>query len=210
MHTDYFLGTDVLGADPTYRDAGTVFAVQTALLARGYKLEKGADGKWGPETAKAIKNVQLQTGLPQTGEITDKLLEVLGLRAPVAPAPAPGGAAPAPAKPSTPAPSPAIEQAKDVLKSAQDSGAVQAGVAALNAAVAQTGAPTELKAALDSISRSLSGTPSAAEVEAARQRALLAAQQLQQQSESSSTTYILLGLGGIAALGLGYLIIGRR
>jgi hypothetical protein len=71
-----------------YTDAMTVTGVQAMLKQRGYDLGKtgrgkdGVDGVYGPATAKAIKNVQLQTGQEQTGIIDDTLLKTLGLPLP--------------------------------------------------------------------------------------------------------------------------------
>ena len=87
---------DILGE---YRDASTVLSVQSALAARGYKNQSdgkplSVDGLYGPNTAAAIRNVQLQTGDPQTGLIDDALLLKLGLNLPSQkPAPSPGQAA---------------------------------------------------------------------------------------------------------------------
>ncbi len=69
-----------------YRDASTVTAVQKELRNRGYKNKKGqpldVDGVYGPDTAAAVKNVQLQTGGAQSGAIDDSLLLTLGLPLP--------------------------------------------------------------------------------------------------------------------------------
>jgi peptidoglycan hydrolase-like protein with peptidoglycan-binding domain len=57
--------------------------VQSELRSRGYKNKKGqpldVDGVYGPDTAAAIRNVQLQTGGAQSGLIDDSLLLTLGL-----------------------------------------------------------------------------------------------------------------------------------
>jgi len=82
-----------------YRDAATVRAVQTKLteLARAdmevnpgpSQLAPGTiDGKYGPNTARAVKALQFYYGREQTGLIDDWVLQALGLTAPAG-----GGAA---------------------------------------------------------------------------------------------------------------------
>jgi len=82
-----------------YRDAATVRAVQAKLteLARAdmeinpgpSQLAPGAiDGKYGPNTARAVKALQSYYGVAQTGLIDDWVLQALGIAAPAG-----GGAA---------------------------------------------------------------------------------------------------------------------
>ncbi len=83
MRNSYLIGCDVLGADTApaaglvYTDKATVTAVQKALLTRGYTLKKGADGVFGPETSSAIKALQANVGIPQTGVIDSGVLAAL-------------------------------------------------------------------------------------------------------------------------------------
>jgi peptidoglycan hydrolase-like protein with peptidoglycan-binding domain len=97
----YVLGSDVLGEDIipsaglTYTDAATVHAVQTYLKAKGYDLGPGGvDGLWGKDTAKAVKKLQLDRNIPQTGVIDSGVLIATGVSVPTgaparAPAPTP-------------------------------------------------------------------------------------------------------------------------
>ncbi|HVO22492.1 MAG TPA: peptidoglycan-binding domain-containing protein [Candidatus Margulisiibacteriota bacterium] len=87
MARHYVHGIDILGADvipaagQTYNDHATVLAVQTALKNKGYD-PKGLDGVFGPNTSKAIKAMQSDAGIPQTGVIDSGVLMALGVSAP--------------------------------------------------------------------------------------------------------------------------------
>ncbi len=69
-----------------YVDEATVRAVQRKLLAAGVQLPRyGADGKYGKETAAAIKFWRRAYALdPENGLIDDDLLHRLGLNPPLA------------------------------------------------------------------------------------------------------------------------------
>lgn len=84
-------GLDLIGATvtiptvgATYTDAKTVAAVQAALVGRGYDLgatgpnKDGVDGVYGSKTKAAIKKLQGNAGLDQTGVITTQVLQALG------------------------------------------------------------------------------------------------------------------------------------
>lgn len=87
----YLIGADVLGAvtipkaGQVYTDKVTVTAVQQALVAKGFKLKYGVDGKFGPDTAQAIRAMQKSIGVPETGIIDEGVLMSLGVRAPGSP-----------------------------------------------------------------------------------------------------------------------------
>ncbi|NOK09977.1 L,D-transpeptidase family protein [Corallococcus exercitus] len=79
---DVMSGATVLGAGS--RGDG-LLAVQGALLAMGFALYGGADGRYGPDTARALRNFQVHAGLRSSG-----VLDAATLRALEALAPAPG------------------------------------------------------------------------------------------------------------------------
>lgn len=70
-------------AGVTYTDAKTVTAVQAALVKKGYNCGKtgpngdGVDGEFGPNTKAAIKKMQSDTGVPQTGVIDYGVISAL-------------------------------------------------------------------------------------------------------------------------------------
>jgi peptidoglycan hydrolase-like protein with peptidoglycan-binding domain len=69
--------------------------LQQTLMAPpiGLYLSSGADGVFGPSTEHAVKLVQRVNGLPETGVVTERVAQILGLTAsasPAAPAPAAG------------------------------------------------------------------------------------------------------------------------
>lgn len=74
----------------TYTDFKTIYAVQKALVAKGYDLGKtgdnkdGVDGVMGPHTSNAIKQLQAQIGEPLTGTIDSGVLLALNVWAPEA------------------------------------------------------------------------------------------------------------------------------
>ena len=73
-----------------------VVAVQQRLLGFGYVLRAGADGVFGPDTARALRHFQASNGLNPTGVVTENTARYLGLSggvaaAPPAVAPAPSG-----------------------------------------------------------------------------------------------------------------------
>jgi peptidoglycan hydrolase-like protein with peptidoglycan-binding domain len=83
---------DILGADavvtiPTaganYTDAKTIAAVQSALVKKGYDLgtsgpsNDGVDGMFGPKTKTAIKKMQGDAHLAQTGIIDEGVIMAL-------------------------------------------------------------------------------------------------------------------------------------
>jgi peptidoglycan hydrolase-like protein with peptidoglycan-binding domain len=86
-HYDHYVfGSDVLGEDiipkagVTYTDKATVTAVQQVLLSRNY--DPGIiDGRYGTNTANAIKRMQADAGIPQTGVIDSGVLMALGISA---------------------------------------------------------------------------------------------------------------------------------
>ena len=67
--------------------------LQTELLALGLVLSGGADGVYGPATEYAVTLVQRVNGLPETGVVTERVAEILGLTGPASTpsAPAPAG-----------------------------------------------------------------------------------------------------------------------
>lgn len=84
--------TVVLGEDPAvtiptaganYTDAKTVAAVQSALVKKGYDCgttgpnHDGVDGVFGSHTKNAIKKMQADAGIPQTGIIDEGVIAAL-------------------------------------------------------------------------------------------------------------------------------------
>lgn len=68
--------------DRTLRAGATgpdVVLVQFALQERGFDAQ-GADGRYGPNTAAAVAELQRLYGLPATGEVYDDVYYVLGLK----------------------------------------------------------------------------------------------------------------------------------
>ena len=65
-------------SESVYTDAETVKKVQTALNEAGYNCGP-ADGQAGNMTKAAIRQYQEANGLPVTGEITDSLLQSMGI-----------------------------------------------------------------------------------------------------------------------------------
>lgn len=72
-------GGQVLG--PGSRGDG-LLAVQAALLAMGFALHGGTDGRHGPHTARALRNFQVHAGLRPTGMLDAATLRALDARAP--------------------------------------------------------------------------------------------------------------------------------
>ncbi|WP_373692071.1 L,D-transpeptidase family protein [Corallococcus sp. AS-1-6] len=71
-------------------------AVQGALLDMGFALYGGADGRYGPDTARALRNFQVHAGLRSSG-----VLDAATLKALEALAPAPGSRGQSRALPSS-------------------------------------------------------------------------------------------------------------
>lgn len=71
--------------DANYTDAKTVLAVQVALYKKGYDLGDtgpngdGVDGVFGSKTKAAIKKMQADAGLQQTGKIDEGVIMALGV-----------------------------------------------------------------------------------------------------------------------------------
>jgi peptidoglycan hydrolase-like protein with peptidoglycan-binding domain len=95
--TDVAAGTAVLGAGS--RGDG-LRAVQGALLDMGFALYGGADGRYGPDTARALRNFQEHARLAFPAVRTSGVLDAATLRALEALAPAPGTRGQAHALPS--------------------------------------------------------------------------------------------------------------
>ncbi|MBN8226321.1 murein L,D-transpeptidase [Corallococcus macrosporus] len=89
---DVASGVTVLG---TGAKGDGLRAVQGALLDMGFALYGGADGRYGPDTARALRNFQVHAGLRSSG-----VLDAATLRALEALAPAPGSRGQARALPS--------------------------------------------------------------------------------------------------------------
>jgi len=70
-------GADSDGVVPFREDRARVAALQRALNAAGAELE--VDGLWGPNTGAAVAAARRRHGLPAAAEITDDVLERLGL-----------------------------------------------------------------------------------------------------------------------------------
>jgi peptidoglycan hydrolase-like protein with peptidoglycan-binding domain len=69
----------------------TVKAVQQKLIGFGYYVSGGADGRFGPGTAAALRVFQQQNGLNPTGVVTESTARYLGLAGGVSTAAAPAG-----------------------------------------------------------------------------------------------------------------------
>lgn len=88
LRNDRFAGIEALdrvargGAPLGKADAQAVAAVQDTLLAMAFFVPGGADGVFGPGTARAVKNFQTAAGLPATGELDAKTLRQLDRLAP--------------------------------------------------------------------------------------------------------------------------------
>ncbi|HZI09571.1 MAG TPA: L,D-transpeptidase family protein [Myxococcus sp.] len=76
---DVASGGQVLG--PGSRGDG-LRAVQAALLDMGFALHGGADGRFGPHTAQALRNFQVHARLPSTGTLDAATLRALDARSP--------------------------------------------------------------------------------------------------------------------------------
>lgn len=62
-------------------DPGIVFEVQKKLIERGYHPGT-ADGVWGPRTAGALGQFQMDNGLRATGHLNPPTAQALGLPPP--------------------------------------------------------------------------------------------------------------------------------
>lgn len=76
-YNDGYAGRTVITSG--YISERTVVAVQRKLYALGY-YEDSIDGDFGPNTANAIARYQRDSGLSETGRISNTLLDSLGLR----------------------------------------------------------------------------------------------------------------------------------
>ena len=74
------IGTTTIPKAVSYTDEVTVLAVQGALRAKNYSVK--LDGLFGTETSKAIKKMQRDIGVGETGVIDYGVLNALGLPAP--------------------------------------------------------------------------------------------------------------------------------
>ena len=98
-------GRTLKRGSPAGADAG-VALVQQRLIALGYPLSSGADGKFGPEVEAAVKAFQTANGLKADGVVGSGTMATLG--DPKAKGPAAAAAKPAAAAPAAkPAPAPA-------------------------------------------------------------------------------------------------------
>lgn len=61
-------------------DANTVRQVQEKLSAKGHDTG-GAEGVWGPQTEKALKDFQQAQGIEPSGELDQRTLSALGVEA---------------------------------------------------------------------------------------------------------------------------------
>ena len=87
-------------------DANTVRQVQQQLSAKGHDAG-AADGVWGSQTEKALKDFQQAQGLEASGELDERTLSALGVAAgPSASGEGAGAAAGGTAEPSTKADAP--------------------------------------------------------------------------------------------------------
>jgi len=59
--------------------ANTMQNVQQQLQQQGYYSNAQVDGKWGPETRKAVQSFQQAKGLPATGRLDGQTLGALGV-----------------------------------------------------------------------------------------------------------------------------------
>jgi hypothetical protein len=71
-------GTDANGHVTTpHMSDNTVRSAQTALNDHGYNV--GVDGRWGPNTASAVRDFQAKNGLTETGKLDSPTLNALGV-----------------------------------------------------------------------------------------------------------------------------------
>lgn len=62
-----------------YRSSGTLLATAQARLARMGYYRGYIDGDFGPQTARALRNYQIDYGLPVTGRLDGRTLSSLGI-----------------------------------------------------------------------------------------------------------------------------------
>ena len=69
-------GRNLIGFAEKYQERLQIAEVQAELSRLGYKVGK-VDGKFGPQTAKAIRNFQKDHQLKADGKVSAELLEAL-------------------------------------------------------------------------------------------------------------------------------------
>ncbi len=164
----------ILGAEtiPTaganYTDYKTVLAVQGALKAKGFDPKK-LDGKMGPNTAKAIRAMQVSAGIPQTGVIDEGVIMALGVVPGVLP---PGVTASAEADVKAQV---ALDAATAVEHAATPQDAQVASQQVVDAAPAT---PPELKQAAQAAHAAIAQARTPAALQAAKQQVQVAAQNI--------------------------------
>lgn len=58
-------------------DSGTIQSVQSSLKSEGHSVS--VDGKWGPQTASALREFQMNNNLPATGQLDTQTLAALNI-----------------------------------------------------------------------------------------------------------------------------------
>ncbi|PZO82101.1 MAG: hypothetical protein DI626_10310 [Micavibrio aeruginosavorus] len=58
-------------------DSGTIQSVQSSLKSEGHSVS--VDGKWGPQTASALREFQMNNDLPATGQLDTQTLAALNI-----------------------------------------------------------------------------------------------------------------------------------
>lgn len=208
-------------AGVSYTDYDTVLAVQRALLAKGYKLPKyGADGDLGSETVSAIKAMQKDAGLSQTGVIDYGVLMALGVKAPSStPTRSTAGSSASAARKDVQAVADNAAKAADDAETAFE---VQQAAAQVKAVAEQAAPPPppEVQAKVAKAQAKAKAASTPAEVKEAKKELQEAAQEVQQ-AVGAGTWYerrvlglplwqVLLGGVGVAALGVGVYGVMRK
>ncbi len=57
-----------------------VFKVQQRLHDLGFYVRDNIDGRWGPNTAAAVRNFQRSKGLAATGQLNSRTMAALEIR----------------------------------------------------------------------------------------------------------------------------------
>lgn len=194
-----FGAVTIPAAGQVYKDRDTVLAVQKALLDSGYDVGKaGADGKWGPSTATAIRQMQAAHNMPQTGEIDYGVLAALNVPAPSS------------SKTRTEVNADDIKKAHDATAAADDAttpAEVQAASAQLQSAA--TNAPPEVKKAVQAAAQKAATAKTPADVAVAKEEVKAAAAQVTASGGFFNTNVPVINrplwqvLTGVAVIGTG-------
>lgn len=217
----YLIGCDVLGGETTiptagakYTDYATVYAVQSALKAKGFDPGK-LDGVMGPRTAAAIRSMQSAAGIPQTGIVDEGVIMALRVTPGVMP---PGVSA---AKAADVRAQAALDAATAAEHAITPDDVRSAADQVANAAPAQ---PPELKQAAAKAGAAAIAARTPAEVAAAKQQVQVVAQQVQAQAATQQGFWMrpmwagapvrtwqgIVGGGALAAILAGIVAAARR